>query len=75
MGPSIIQFQLKQLSDLVAFRQNVMALLPILYFLFTAYGIISLPQILVESLYEPRSEKTGLRGFRPGPTQTWLYSH
>ena len=25
--------------------------------------------------YEPRSEKTGLRGFRPGPTQTWLYSH
>ena len=26
-------------------------------------------------LYEPRSEKTGLRGFRPGPTQTGLYSH
>ena len=26
-------------------------------------------------LYEPRSEKTGLRGFRPGPTQTRLYSH
>ena len=25
--------------------------------------------------YEPRSEKTGLRGFRPGPTQTVLYSH
>ena len=24
---------------------------------------------------EPRSEKTGLRGFRPGPTQTGLYSH
>ena len=23
---------------------------------------------------EPRSEKTGLRGFRPGPTQTRLYS-
>ena len=22
---------------------------------------------------EPRSEKTGLRGFRPGPTQTGLY--
>ena len=21
-------------------------------------------------LYEPRREKTGLRGFRPGPTQT-----
>ena len=26
-------------------------------------------------LYEPRSEKTGLCGFRPGPTQTGLYSH
>ena len=29
----------------------------------------------VQSSYEPRSEKTGLRGFRPGPTQTGLYSH
>ena len=26
-------------------------------------------------IYEPRREKTGLRGFRPGPTQTGLYSH
>ena len=26
-------------------------------------------------LFEPRSEKTGLRGFGPGPTQTGLYSH
>ena len=25
--------------------------------------------------YEPRCEKTGLRGFRPGPTQTRLFSH
>ena len=25
--------------------------------------------------FEPHSEKTGLRGFRPGPTQTRLYSH
>ena len=23
--------------------------------------------------YEPHCEKTGLRGFRPGPTQTRLY--
>ena len=29
----------------------------------------------LETLYEPRSEKTGLRGFRPGPTQTGLYNH
>ena len=25
--------------------------------------------------YEPRCEKTGLQGFRPGLTQTGLYSH
>ena len=25
--------------------------------------------------HEPRCEKTGLRGFRTGPTQTRLYSH
>ena len=24
---------------------------------------------------KPRHEKTGLRGFRPGPTQTRLYNH
>ena len=26
-------------------------------------------------IYEPRYEKTGLRGFGPGPTKTGLYSH
>ena len=29
----------------------------------------------VSDIYEPRCEKTGLRGFRTGPTQTGLYSH
>ena len=28
--------------------------------------------LCMSSLYEPRCEKTGLRGFRPGPTQTGL---
>ena len=27
------------------------------------------------STYEPRRQKTGLRGFRPGPTQTGLHNH
>ena len=27
------------------------------------------------NVIEPRCEKTGLRGFRPGPTQTRLYNH
>ena len=31
------------------------------------------PKLQLEN--EPRSEKTGLRGFRPGPIQTRLYSH
>ena len=30
---------------------------------------------LMSSQSEPHCEKTGLRGFRPGPTQTGLYSH
>ena len=30
---------------------------------------------VVITLFEPRCEKSGLRGFRPGPTQTGLYSH
>ena len=29
----------------------------------------------VETVFKPRCEKTGLWGFRPGPTQTGLYSH
>ena len=28
---------------------------------------------LIGSISEPHREKTGLRGFRPGPTQTGLY--
>ena len=32
-------------------------------------------QLLISLINEPRCEKTGLRSFRPGPTQTGLYSH
>ena len=32
-------------------------------------------QLMILPLFEPRSEKTGLRSFRPGPTQTGLCSH
>ena len=31
--------------------------------------------IVTDFQNEPRCEKTGLRGFRPGPTQTGLCSH
>ena len=33
------------------------------------------PKSLHQALTGPRCEKTGLRGFRPGRTQTGLYSH
>ena len=33
------------------------------------------PPSVTYKTYEPRSEKTSLRGFRPGPTQTGLYGH
>ena len=36
------------------------------------HAVLSVPLLLT---YEPRCEKTGLRGVRPGPTQTGLYSH
>ena len=29
----------------------------------------------MQEKYEPRCEKTGLRGLGPSPTQTRLYSH
>ena len=34
-----------------------------------------LPLLIPECLYQPRRKKTGLRGFRPGPTQTGLYNN
>ena len=37
------------------------------------YGLMSLKNIL--PVFAPRCKKTGLRGFRPSPTQTELYSH
>ena len=38
-----------------------------------ALGFEILPEVTL--IFEPRCEKTGLRGFRPGPTQTGLFSH
>ena len=50
------------------------------YFLFGHHGKLYIS--VIESFmtdhietYEPRCEKTGLRGLRPGPTQAGLYSH
>ena len=38
-------------------------------------GIIIATSMSVRLSYEPRREKTGLRGVRPGLTQTGLYSY
>ena len=52
-------------------------------FLMTRLILFSRPGVLILIylvpghffIFEPRSEKIVLRGFRPGPTQTGLYSH
>ena len=36
---------------------------------------VYLRYLKVSPIFEPSCEKTGLRGFRPGPTQTGLYSY
>ena len=33
------------------------------------------PEKQIRCIFEPRCEKGGLRGFRPGPTQSRLYNH
>ena len=42
-------------------------------FLFWLYQFLIIDALTV--LFGLRCEKTGLRGFRPGPTQTGLHSH
>ena len=41
---------------------------------FSSVTLDSLAMEARESRREPRCEKTGLQGFRPGPTQTGLYN-
>ena len=41
----------------------------------TAFNTSPIPATISNTIFEPRREKTGLRGFRPGLTQTRLYSH
>ena len=43
--------------------------------LFGSYYVVFYVNVSLCRLIEPRSEKTGLRGFRPGPTQTGLRDH
>ena len=37
--------------------------------------VILMKPSFIQATFEPRSEKTGFRGFRPGPTLTRLYNH
>ena len=45
------------------------------YFMLSEFSEVSLCFRTLSSINEPRCEKTGLRGFRPGLTQTRLYNH
>ena len=60
-------FLLTRLNELFSKISEFLVFLPLLVFQ-VAIHIFML-------LFEPRCEKTGLLGFRPGPTQTGLYSH
>ena len=40
-----------------------------------SHTVLHLLVWVTTTLFEPPCEKTGLLGFRPGPTQTGLYSH
>ena len=44
-------------------------------FIIETTQILIVKNIRITFSFEPRRQKTGLRGFRPGPTQTGLYSH
>ena len=57
----------------VIFSAGILFFFPIGTLTFEAYGFLSVPRYMI--LSEPRYEKTGLRAFRPGPTQTRLYNH
>ena len=48
----------------------VVAILDLVHDVETVQGLS-----LLLTVYEPRSEKTGLWGFRPGPTQTRLHNY
>ena len=37
-------------------------------------GMVGKSRTTFKPVYEPHCEKTGLRGFRPGPTQTGLHN-
>ena len=37
--------------------------------------MVDLFSLMLLHVYEPRRQKTGLREFRPGPTQTGLDNH
>ena len=58
-------------------KRNDFAFDIIVNFLFLDCDVLVALLMVLESaiIIEPRREKTGLRDFRPGPTQTGLYSH
>ena len=68
-----------KLNDTSAVREEQPVIMKLLDLMWGLMQVIPEASLLGFStwsyLIEPCSEKTGLRGFRPGPTQTGLYSH
>ena len=70
----------KSLLDQIRFplffqTENVSSLLQRLYDRHVAIDSLISFIILPSLLFDPHHKKTGLWGFRPGPTQTGLYNH
>ena len=64
-------------ADLAMYKNNVLQIVPGQIFTPICWQLVVLSPIDLDNqcVYEPRREKTGLRGFRPGLTQTNLYIH
>ena len=64
IGRLLSRFDKQQHINIVFFSLNT-----------TKGFVCSVLLISYKNISEPHCEKTGFRGFRPGPTQTGLYSH
>ena len=62
-------------SDHIMHRTDRSNGLVLLWFSMLVVIYVCCGAVFILLIIEPRSKKTGLRGFRPGPIQTGLYSH
>ena len=62
-----------RINKISIFQISTFDFMPISKFSFGSATVVKTCYFI--NVFEPRSEKTGRRGFRPGPTQTEMCSH